>query len=63
MGALAVLPAPSFVDSIQDLVERVDYRRADTPEEREEIYRLRYDAYRQEGAIEPNLSRSFSDRL
>ena len=61
MGALAVLPAPSFVDGIQDLIERVDYRRADTPEEREEIYRLRYDAYRQEGAIEPKLSRSFSD--
>jgi N-acyl-L-homoserine lactone synthetase len=63
MGALAVLPAPSFVDTVQDLVERVDYRRADTPEEREEIYRLRYDAYRQEGAIEPSLSRSFSDRF
>ena len=55
MGALAVLPAPNFADSIHDLVERVDYRRADTPEEREEIYRLRYDAYRQEGAIEPNI--------
>ena len=63
MGALAVLPTPSFVDGVQDLVERVDYRRADTPEEKEEIYRLRYDAYRHEGAIEPNLSRSFSDRF
>ncbi len=41
----------------------MDYRRADTPEEREEIYRLRYDAYRQEDAIEPSLSRSFSDRF
>ena len=28
-----------------------------------EIFRLRYEAYRQEGAIEPNLSRSFSDRF
>ena len=63
MGALAVLPIPSFAESVQDLVERVDYRRADTPDEREEIYRLRYDAYRQEGAIEPNLARSFSDRF
>jgi N-acyl-L-homoserine lactone synthetase len=63
MGALAVLPTPSFVDGVLDLVERVDYRRADTPDEREEIFRLRYDAYRQEGAIEPNLSRSFSDRF
>jgi N-acyl-L-homoserine lactone synthetase len=63
MGALAVLPAQNFADSVQDLIEKVDYRRADTPEEREEIYRLRYDAYRQENAIEPNLSRSFSDRF
>ena len=62
MGALAVLPSSNFVDSILDLVERVDYRRADTPEEREEIYRLRYDAYRQEDAIEPNIGRSFSDK-
>ncbi|MFI5010904.1 MAG: hypothetical protein ACHQAY_01010 [Hyphomicrobiales bacterium] len=63
MGALAVLPTPSFADSVLDLVERVDYRRADTPEEKEEIYRLRYDAYRQEGAIEPSFQRSFSDRF
>ena len=62
MGALAVLPTPSFVDGVLDLVERIDYRRADTPEQKEEIYRLRYDAYRQEGAIEPGFSRRFSDR-
>ena len=63
MGALAVLPTPTFADSVLELVEKVDYRRADTPEEREEIYRLRYDAYRQEGAIEPSLLRSFSDHF
>jgi N-acyl-L-homoserine lactone synthetase len=63
MGAVAVLPVPSFADSVLDLIEKVDYRRPETPEEREEIFRLRYEAYRQEGAIEPNLSRSFSDRF
>jgi N-acyl-L-homoserine lactone synthetase len=63
MGALAVLPGPSFVDSVLEVIEKVDYRRPETPDEREEIFRLRYDAYRQEGTIEPNLSRSFSDRF
>jgi len=63
MGALAVLPTPSFADSVQDLIEKIDYRRVETPEEREQIYRLRYEAYRQEGAIEPSLSRRFSDRF
>jgi N-acyl-L-homoserine lactone synthetase len=63
MGALAVLQTPSFAESVLELIEKVDYRRPQTPEEREEIFRLRYDAYRQEGAIEPSLSRSFSDRF
>jgi N-acyl-L-homoserine lactone synthetase len=63
MGALAMMPTVNFADSVLELVEKVDYRRADTPDEREEIYRLRYDAYRQEGAIEPSLSRSFSDHF
>ncbi len=63
MGALAILPIPSFVDSVLEVIEKVDYRRPQTPEEKEEIFRLRYDAYRQEGSIDPNLSRSFSDRF
>jgi N-acyl-L-homoserine lactone synthetase len=63
MGALAVLPIVSFVESVQELIEKVDYRRPETAAQREEIFRLRYEAYRQEGAIEPNLRRSFSDRF
>ena len=34
-----------------DLLEHVDYRLAETPEEKDEIYRLRYRAYLREGAI------------
>jgi hypothetical protein len=45
------------------LLERVDYRRADTPEEKDAIYRLRYAAYLREGAIVPNASESYSDAL
>ncbi len=52
-----------LIDRVQRLVERADYRRADTHEEREAIFRLRYDAYLREGAITPNERRSFSDPL
>ncbi len=46
-----------------ELLNRVDYRRAETEEERDEIYRLRYRAYLNEGAIEPNRERKISDRF
>ena len=45
------------------LLERVDFRRADTAEDREDIYRLRYAAYLREGAIPPNSSERFADQL
>ena len=45
------------------LLERVDYRRADTPEDREAIFRLRYAAYLREGAIPPNPAERFADAL
>lgn len=45
-----------------ELLDRVDYRLAETEEEKDEIYRLRYRAYLKEGAIEPNRDRKISDR-
>jgi hypothetical protein len=45
-----------------DPLEHVDYRRADTPEEKEKIYRLRYRAYLREGAILPSESERVTDR-
>jgi N-acyl amino acid synthase FeeM len=45
-----------------DPLEQVDYRRADTPEQKDEIYRLRYRAYLREGAILPSESERVSDR-
>jgi N-acyl-L-homoserine lactone synthetase len=63
MGALAALPTLSFADSVLNLVEVVDYRRAETSDEREDIFRLRYEAYREEDAIEPNGARRFADRF
>ncbi len=42
-------------------MERVTYRTAITREDKEAIYRLRYDAYMREGAIEPNPTGMFHD--
>ncbi len=51
----------SFTDRVSQLLERVDYRVAETVEQREEIYRLRYEAYRREQSIEPNDAELFYD--
>ena len=55
----AAVPATSLSDRVMALLERVDYRRADTSEEREAIFRLRYEAYLREGAIPPSTQRTF----
>src|SRR5262245_27608423 len=45
---------PSALGRGSDLLGQVDYRLAETAEEQEEIYRLRYRAYLREGAIHPS---------
>src|SRR3954463_14257124 len=55
------MPGRSLADRVLSLLERVDYRRAETTEERAAIFRLRYQAYLREGAISPNSSGQFSD--
>jgi hypothetical protein len=59
----AAVPGRTLSDRVLSLLERVDYRRADTPEEREAIYRLRYAAYLREGAITANASERYCDAL
>jgi N-acyl-L-homoserine lactone synthetase len=44
-----------------NLLDNVDYRVAETAEEREEIYRLRYRAYLREGAILPSADERVTD--
>src|SRR5438309_3070667 len=46
-----------------ELLDQVDYRLAETEAERDAIYRLRYRAYLNEGAIEPHRDRKVSDRF
>jgi hypothetical protein len=63
MVALKSDPARSLSDRVLALLERVNYRRADIVEEREAIFRLRYEAYLREGAISPSPSGRFCDAL
>src|SRR3954469_1586318 len=46
-----------------DLLDQVDYRVAETPEQKEEIYRLRYRAYLREGAIQPSADGRVIDQF
>src|ERR1700744_2103673 len=46
-----------------DPLEYVDYRLAETPEDKDELYRLRYRAYLREGAILPSPDERVSDRF
>lgn len=45
---------PREADKGEAALARIEYRRATTDQDRELIYRLRYRAYLNEGAIEPN---------
>lgn len=45
-----------------ELLDRIDYRLAETDAEKEEIYRMRYRAYLNERAIEPNADEIVTDR-
>jgi hypothetical protein len=45
-----------------ELLDQVDYRLAETPEEKEAIYNLRYRAYLREGAIAPSADQRVTDQ-
>lgn len=51
----------SFPDRVARLLDRIDCRLADSREEREAIFRLRYRAYLREEGIAANSSGMFSD--
>ena len=53
--------ASSLSNRVAQLVDKIDYKRADFSEQREAIFRLRYRAYMREGAISQNSSGTFSD--
>jgi len=51
----------SFSSRLAQLAASIEFRRADSDEERDAIFRLRYQAYRREGAIPENPSGRFTD--
>jgi len=51
----------SLNDRVAELLGRVDCRLAETAEDRDAIFRLRYRAYLNEGAIAPNDAEVYSD--
>ncbi|HXT06027.1 MAG TPA: hypothetical protein VN715_03710 [Roseiarcus sp.] len=53
--------ASAFAKRVASLLERVEYRRADSAQDKEAIFRMRYEAYAREGFIEPNGSGLFTD--
>src|ERR1043165_3065350 len=62
-SAPAPRPEPQnlFANRVAELLGRLDCRVAETPEEREPIFRLRYECYLREGTITPNETGLFSD--
>jgi hypothetical protein len=46
-----------------ELLDRIDYRLAETRADKDVIYRLRYRAYLKEAAIEPNPDHKITDRF
>ena len=62
-ASVSELPGLSLVDRVMKLLNRVDYRRIETAEDKDSVFRLRYQAYMREGAIAPNASETFSDSL
>lgn len=59
----AVETASGFIAHGSELLDRVDYRLAETEADKEAIYALRYRAYVHEGAIEPRADRRLRDRF
>ncbi len=51
----------SLNDRVMRALERVEYRQALSPEERERVFNLRYHAYLREGAIAPKDDERFTD--
>lgn len=59
----AAEPKPVIHGRVWDPMHHVDYRLAETPEEKEEIYRLRYRAYLREGAVKASPEQRVADQF
>jgi len=55
--------ASRFAARVTRLLEKAEYRRADSLSDKEAIYRLRHEAYMRAGTVEPRPSRMFHDPM
>jgi hypothetical protein len=62
-AAALAFSTPSFSGRVSTLLDRVDYRLALTDADRDDIFRLRYEAYLREGVVSPSFARRTSDRF
>lgn len=53
--------ALSLNDRVMRALDRIEYRQAVRPQDREQIFNLRYHAYLREGAIAPSADERFTD--
>lgn len=53
--------AQNFSSRLHEFLRLVEYRRAASASEKDEIYRLRYDAYVREGALTPSRKKFLTD--
>lgn len=61
-GATTPNPASlTFVEGVQSVLQQTQYRRAESGDEKEAIYRLRYQAYKASSLIDELPDNSFSD--
>jgi hypothetical protein len=58
----AAEPSTAALGRSSDLLDQVDYRLAQTPEEKEQIYNLRYRAYLREGAVKESAGQRVTDQ-
>lgn len=63
MGAAAAEARPSLVERVAQLTQHVRYSIARSPEEREEVFKLRYEGYRRADSIPASFGRRFSDEF
>lgn len=56
-------PESSYVNRARTLLSKIEYRRADTPEDLDKIVHLRYKAYLKEGAIQETKKQRLDDRF
>jgi len=63
MSSVAARAGKAFSERLNDFADTVRYRRIETDADREDVFRLRYEAYVREGTIPISFTKRFTDRF